>query len=165
MTSLEARIAALEGPRGARRGLPYIVPDDAPQSDLGRLTRSRGRGRSKSRRVGYRKPSVKSRLHKRPEKGRQNDERGDYIAARYIWRVSAMRQSSRCRRAAPDGRSARLRAILLTSAVTSAARKTKGLASPNLLTTVVIGAGEESRTPDLRITNAARIGFARIHQC
>ena len=52
MTSLEARIAALEGPRGARRGLPYIVPDDAPQSDLGRLTRSRGRGGRKVAELG-----------------------------------------------------------------------------------------------------------------
>ncbi len=33
-------------------------------------------------------------------------------------------------------------------------KKTKGLASANLLTLVYPGAGEKSRTPDLRITNA-----------
>ncbi len=33
-------------------------------------------------------------------------------------------------------------------------KKEKGLASANLLTLVFYGAGEKSRTPDLRITNA-----------
>jgi hypothetical protein len=39
----------------------------------------------------------------------------------------------------------------------------KGLAVLNLLTPVNDGAGEKSRTPDLRITNARKIVFARIH--
>jgi hypothetical protein len=33
-------------------------------------------------------------------------------------------------------------------------RKEEGSASANLLTLVFVGAGEKSRTPDLRITNA-----------
>ncbi len=32
--------------------------------------------------------------------------------------------------------------------------KDRGLAGANLLTLVLVGAGEKSRTPDLRITNA-----------
>ena len=42
----------------------------------------------------------------------------------------------------------------LTPALTWAARKNKGLAVTYLLTLDPFGAGEKSRTPDLRITNA-----------
>ena len=42
----------------------------------------------------------------------------------------------------------------LTWPVTCARTKERGLASANLLTLVFVGAGEKSRTPDLRITNA-----------
>jgi len=51
---------------------------------------------------------------------------------------------------------------VLTSAVTSWPQSKRALAATYLLTPVSFGAGEESRTPDLRITNAQEMAFIDV---
>ena len=53
----------------------------------------------------------------------------------------------------------------LTSALTHLLKRQRALAVTIPLTPVIVGAGEESRTPDLRITNARKTAFGNICSC
>jgi len=53
----------------------------------------------------------------------------------------------------------------LTSALTYLIKRKRASAVTHHLTPVIVGAGEESRTPDLRITNARKTAFGNICSC